>query len=307
MSLAIAMPSLQVAAVLFVGWFQLLALFHTFPQVDILTARAFFQSTPCPETATAGQVCGSFFYSNQPDMIAVRKVLFYLPWAAAVLMIALLLRDRQPAPLPARNGILVDMLDALLWGPRTLVARLRSSHDSKPSGSKQLQRSAADAPRMTVSEQACPPADTGLSAKLGLMLVSLLLGPYVLVNLLIKEFSGRPRPYQTDIFGGDMVFMPAGSFGGECARNCSFVSGEGAAAGWLFCLILLLPSRNRLLLVPLILFGSLFTPALRVAFGGHYLSDVILGWLSSLVVVALVMGVAEVLRLMKKREAGVET
>lgn len=121
---------------------------------------------------------------------------------------------------------------------------------------------------------------------ISLTLLSFVIGPYILVNLGLKTFSGRPRPHQTDLFGGELDFAAAGSFGGLCDNNCSFVSGEAAGAGWLACLVILLPVRLRSLLGPPIIILSMTTAALRVTFGGHYLSDVILGWLLSITVFA---------------------
>lgn len=127
-------------------------------------------------------------------------------------------------------------------------------------------------------------------------LISLALGCGVLVNLLLKAFSGRPRPRDTTIFGGDLDFVQAGSFAGKCLKNCSFVSGEASSAGWLFCLILVLPARWRLPVgIPLAII-SIVTPVLRVITGAHYLSDAMLGWLSSLVVFAGVLAVLQARR-----------
>lgn len=124
--------------------------------------------------------------------------------------------------------------------------------------------------------------------ELSVALISFVAGPLFLVNSIIKEVSNRPRPRQTDLFGGSESFFAAGNFGGTCTGNCSFVSGEAASAGWLACLVLLLPAPLRPLLGPPIIVLSLLSSYLRVAFGGHYLSDVMLGWLSSLVVYAAV-------------------
>lgn len=120
-------------------------------------------------------------------------------------------------------------------------------------------------------------------------LIAGLLGPYFLVNVVLKTISGRPRPYETDFFGGDLLFVPAGSFNGACTANCSFISGEAAGMGWLVCLIImLLPSRLRPLVAPPLVACCLVSPWLRLSFGGHYLSDVVLGFLSSAVVYAAV-------------------
>lgn len=133
--------------------------------------------------------------------------------------------------------------------------------------------------------------------------LALLAGPYLLVNLVLKEFIGRPRPYQTDFFGGSHVFTAAGDIGGTCARNCSFISGEGAGSGWLACLIVLMPKPLRPVLGPPLIIISLIAPALRISFGGHYLSDVSLGWLSSLVVYAGVAACFEMSQRAGKRNS----
>lgn len=127
--------------------------------------------------------------------------------------------------------------------------------------------------------------DKALASKLLAGLVALIIGPGLLVNSVLKEISHRPRPRNTDLFGGDLTFVPAGDFSGACQSNCSFVSGEAAGAGWLFCYaIFLVPERFRILLMPPLIALSLASPAMRLAYGGHYLSDIILGWLASLVI-----------------------
>ncbi|MBB5577738.1 MULTISPECIES: phosphatase PAP2 family protein [Rhizobium] len=124
-------------------------------------------------------------------------------------------------------------------------------------------------------------------------LLSLAIGCGLIVNLILKAFSGRPRPRDTDLFGGALDFVQAGSFAGKCLRNCSFVSGESSSAGWLLCLALLLPPRWRLPLgVPLAV-TSIMMPTMRVLTGAHYLSDAVLGWLLSLVMFAAMLSVFE--------------
>lgn len=120
--------------------------------------------------------------------------------------------------------------------------------------------------------------------RLWIALASVGLGTGLIVNGLLKEHSGRPRPIETNLFGGQMDFMPAGSFLGACNRNCSFVSGEASGAGWLICLLFLLPPRYRRWIAPPVVAASLATAFLRVAVGAHYASDALLGWLLSIVV-----------------------
>ncbi|WP_174801196.1 phosphatase PAP2 family protein [Martelella limonii] len=127
--------------------------------------------------------------------------------------------------------------------------------------------------------------DRALAQRLLAGLIALIVGPGLIVNAMLKEISHRPRPRNTDFFGGDLSFVPAGDFSGACGSNCSFVSGEAAGAGWLFCYaIFLLPARFRILLMPPLIALSFASPAMRLAYGGHYLSDITLGWLASVVV-----------------------
>ncbi len=117
------------------------------------------------------------------------------------------------------------------------------------------------------------------------LLLSLALGPGLLVNVALKDHSHRPRPIQVEEFGGTLPFRPVGRFDGGCARNCSFVSGEGSLGFWMLAPALLAPPPLQpLLLAGAALFG-LATALLRMAFGGHFLSDTILAALSSWIVI----------------------
>lgn len=127
-------------------------------------------------------------------------------------------------------------------------------------------------------------------------LISLVIGCGLIVNTLLKSYSGRPRPRSTDLFGGSLDFVQAGSFAGRCLGNCSFVSGEASSGGWLLCLVLLLPPRLRFPLGIPLAAVSIMMPIMRVMTGAHYLSDAVLGWLLSLVVFAATIAVIDLLR-----------
>lgn len=129
--------------------------------------------------------------------------------------------------------------------------------------------------------------------RLWMSLVSLGIGTGLITNVFLKGHSGRPRPVQTDLFGGKLEFMPAGSFGGACERNCSFVSGEASGAGWLICLLFLLPPNYRTWIAPPVILASVGTAALRVAVGAHYASDATLGLLLSITVFVGMLAVEE--------------
>ena len=101
----------------------------------------------------------------------------------------------------------------------------------------------------------------------------------LLINLVLKEHCGRPRPFQTDLFGGQWPFVPAGEISSYCQTNCSFASGEAAGGFWLVCLAMLLPLRWRMAGMLLALVTAVLTSTLRIAFGMHFLSDVLVSWL----------------------------
>jgi len=120
------------------------------------------------------------------------------------------------------------------------------------------------------------------------ILLTFLLGPGLLVNGILKAHWGRPRPASTQLFGGDLPFVPAGQWSDACSGNCSFVSGEASGVAVLVFLAALAPAPWRrgtaLALGGLALAGA----GLRVAFGAHWLSDAVLGAASTFVVFAWV-------------------
>ena len=115
--------------------------------------------------------------------------------------------------------------------------------------------------------------------------LTLALGPGLLVNGALKNLSHRPRPVQVSQFGGPDVFRPWYRFDGACARNCSFVSGEVAAAFWTVAPALLAPPTIRVAAVAAALTFGVGTAALRLAFGGHFLSDTALAALFTLLII----------------------
>ena len=105
-----------------------------------------------------------------------------------------------------------------------------------------------------------------------------LAGPLTIVHLL-KNTVGRARPQDVLAFGGEDAFTSAWQLSDACLRNCSFSSGEAASAAMLPLLALLLPRRLRL---PALVALGLFAVAVsfnRIAFGSHFLSDVLVSWL----------------------------
>ena len=120
---------------------------------------------------------------------------------------------------------------------------------------------------------------------LAFLAASLTLGSGLIVNLGLKDHSHRPRPVHVREFGGDMAFRPWDRFDGGCVKNCGFASGEAASGFWMVAPALLAPPPLQWPAVAAALAFGVATSALRVAFGGHFLSDVLFGGLISLLVV----------------------
>ena len=108
---------------------------------------------------------------------------------------------------------------------------------------------------------------------------AMLLGPGVLANLILKENWGRARPAEITEFGGTAQFTLPFEISDQCARNCSFVSGEGSGIAMAAIVLLTLawPAiRHRpwpwLLAVCLPAAGGI---ALRIVKGRHFFSDTV--------------------------------
>lgn len=107
------------------------------------------------------------------------------------------------------------------------------------------------------------------------LLAVLILGPGLIVNGLLKEHWGRPRPVQVIEFGGDKPYVSPFCPDFE-RKGYSFVSGDASVGFYFFCLALLARKR-KWLLVPVLL-GSVIGAA-RIVQGRHFFSDVLFsGW-----------------------------
>lgn len=128
-----------------------------------------------------------------------------------------------------------------------------------------------------------------------IILWGILLGPGLVVNAILKTYSGRARPRDVLQFGGDSFFTPIGKIANQCARDCSFVSGEvsGTTAACIALWMILSANAHRLSHevealargVILAIFGFVFWQ--RVASGGHFVSDALLAALFTALVMAI--------------------
>ena len=105
--------------------------------------------------------------------------------------------------------------------------------------------------------------------------LAMALGPGLIVNLMMKDHLHRPRPAQVSEFGGKWDYRPFYRFDGQCARNCSFPSGEAAEAFWMLAPASLVPLPWRGVAIAAAVAYGAAVSLLRVAFGGHFLSDIL--------------------------------
>lgn len=107
------------------------------------------------------------------------------------------------------------------------------------------------------------------------LVLSFVLAPGVIANVILKDTWGRARPFHVTEYGGTQTFTPALMRSDQCVNNCSFVSGEAAAIYALFFAIALLATRQRGRLILLGIAGGTLAGFVRIAQGGHFISDVV--------------------------------
>jgi lipid A 4'-phosphatase len=128
----------------------------------------------------------------------------------------------------------------------------------------------------------------GLSLRQWLFLgMVLAVGPGLLANTVLKDHWGRPRPTQVTEFGGPYPFIPVLERSGQCDRNCSFVGGEASSIFALGFAAVLLARRRRAMLMAAALGAGSLIGLIRMAGGGHFLSDIVFAGVLMALVVAL--------------------
>jgi membrane-associated phospholipid phosphatase len=122
------------------------------------------------------------------------------------------------------------------------------------------------------------------------LLTTIFLTAIVLPNVVFKGHWGRPRPIATSEFNGSYAFKAWWDPRGTSRGNGSFFSGEAATAFWTYAPAALAPPSVRpLAFVAATVFG-LTTGILRMAFGGHYASDVLAAGVAAFLVTWVMHG-----------------
>ncbi|NTV95499.1 MAG: phosphatase PAP2 family protein [Thiobacillus sp.] len=105
------------------------------------------------------------------------------------------------------------------------------------------------------------------------LVLVLVLGPGLVVNAVLKDNWHRARPGHLVEFGGERQFTPAWVISDQCPNNCSFVCGD-ASIGFSLAALAFVARRPRRWLIAGLALGSALG-LMRMAQGGHFLSDVI--------------------------------
>lgn len=201
-------------------------------------------------------VAGGLLFAVYPDLDLSLSALFYDPAQRAFPL--------RPSPLLFRLREITQGLIALIVAPAALALVFKLLAPTK---------------RMLIPGRAA------------VFLVStLILGPGLLANVGFKDNWGRPRPHQVTEFGGPGRFVPWWDPRGPCRKNCSFVSGESAAAFWTLAPAALAPAAWRALAYGAALLFGVAVGVLRIALGGHFISDVVAAGVLMFLVVWTVHG-----------------
>ena len=136
--------------------------------------------------------------------------------------------------------------------------------------------------------------------------VSLMLGPFILANVVLKDHWARMRPSDVVSFGGTERFTAWWDPTGPCPDNCSFIAGEPSAAFWTLAPAALAPPQWRPLAYGAALVFGAAMGVLRMAGGAHFFSDVVFAGVFTFLVVWTLRGLIYRWRPTRLTDAGVE-
>ena len=120
------------------------------------------------------------------------------------------------------------------------------------------------------------------------LIATMALAPGLLVNVVLKDHWGRPRPIDVRQFGGNEHFVAWWDPRGDCPGNCAFVSGDVAGAFWTLAPAALAPPQWRALAYGAALALGTGMAAIRVMAGAHFPSDVIFAGVFTFLIVWIV-------------------
>jgi lipid A 4'-phosphatase len=113
------------------------------------------------------------------------------------------------------------------------------------------------------------------------LIATLALAPGLVANVVLKENWQRSRPIDVPQFDGparstaDERFTAWWDPRGTCAKNCSFIGGESSGAFWTLAPAALSPPAWRPFAYGAALAFGTGVGLLRMAFGAHFLTDIV--------------------------------
>ena len=122
------------------------------------------------------------------------------------------------------------------------------------------------------------------------LITTMALGPGLLVNVVLKDHWGRPRPIDVTQFGGTQHFVAWWDPRGDCPSNCSFVSGDVSGAVWTLAPAALVPPPWRALAYGAALALGVGMAAVRVMAGAHFFTDVFFAGVFTFLIIWVVHG-----------------
>jgi lipid A 4'-phosphatase len=107
------------------------------------------------------------------------------------------------------------------------------------------------------------------------LVLTMALGPGLLTNVILKDYSGRTRPLDVTELHGTFRFTAWWDPRGACPENCSFIAGEPSGAFWTLAPAALAPPQWRALAYAGALVFGAAVGLLRIAAGAHFFTDVV--------------------------------
>lgn len=120
------------------------------------------------------------------------------------------------------------------------------------------------------------------------ILVSFIIAPGIIANLILKENVGRPRPVNCIEFNGDKHFQPPFKITNECKSNCSFVSGHASSAFTFLLFGFFFRGKTRKIVFSSAFIVGTIVSIGRIIQGRHFFTDTFFAfffvWLTILII-----------------------
>jgi lipid A 4'-phosphatase len=138
------------------------------------------------------------------------------------------------------------------------------------------------------------------------VLVTLILGPFLVTNVTLKQYWGRARPIDVVQFAGTDRFTPWWDPRGPCPSNCSFPAGEPSAAFWTMAPAALAPPMWRPWAYGAALTYGAVVSLMRISAGGHFFSDTAFAGVITFLIIWICYGAIYRWRLTRLSDSEVE-